>query len=256
MTKQKGRVINLNRTERWLSTGLGALLFYRASSKRKDLRHLGLMGLGAALMARGVSGKCPVYRSFNLSSDALAAKATVAAPFEVTASMTMPGTPASVFAFFADPKNLTKVFAGLSLGAVDSLGFQRFSVASLGPLPFDLDLGVVVDQRTRRISLHTRPSGGVTGQVKITMAPNHGASDTLVRLDVAMTPPFGIIGALAGRAAAPVFAGLLTEGLRRCQNWLDRPGLGRSPGRKTFDHERLRFEDQTSAASRDGETLH
>jgi uncharacterized membrane protein len=61
------RRANVSRSERWLSAlaglGLAALAF-----RRRSLPGMTAGALGAALIERGLTGRCPLYRAMRLSS--------------------------------------------------------------------------------------------------------------------------------------------------------------------------------------------
>src|SRR5436309_683720 len=59
--------MNVGQLERVASVMIGSLLVARGI-KQLSLMGLGVAGLGAALVQRGATGKCPVYKALNVTS--------------------------------------------------------------------------------------------------------------------------------------------------------------------------------------------
>jgi uncharacterized membrane protein len=59
---------NVNPVERGISVALGALLVLSALRVRGLARKASALGTGSALLARGLAGRCPVYRKLGVTS--------------------------------------------------------------------------------------------------------------------------------------------------------------------------------------------
>lgn len=63
----KTRFLNVSNPERMASVAVGSLLAYAGIKRRRPL-WLGLAGLGAVLLKRGMTGECDVYRSIGVNT--------------------------------------------------------------------------------------------------------------------------------------------------------------------------------------------
>ncbi len=198
--------VNVGKQERIASLlAGGALALY--GLKRRDLPGLSLAALGAALVRRGSTGECPVYRAMGVSTadetiarrakgELVSDAATVNAreSIKIERSITIDELPSRVYAAWRDFDHLPAYIDELE--SVQSLGDGRSHwVAKLrGDRRVEWDSEIVNDIPDRLVAWKTigNPDVAHAGSVHF---DTHGGG-TIMRIIVDYEPPGGRLGAM------------------------------------------------------------
>ena len=187
---------NISTTEKWVSTIAGTALAI-AGYKRSNTA-LGLAGLG--LVARGVSGYCPInavigrdnaYRASTDTRDALRGSRGV----RVEASTTIFRPAEEVYAYWRDFDNLPAFMRHLQL--VEDLGSGRSVWTATGPLgvPVSWAAEIISDVPAELISWRSIGQADVISAGSVRFTPAGGGHGTDVRVKLQYDPPAGKVGA-------------------------------------------------------------
>jgi uncharacterized membrane protein len=220
--------------ERLASIGLGAALVTTAVARRRALGPAILTG--AALVYRGASGSCPVYRAAGLSSRETGrpAFAQDQQHRRVTASVTINRPAAEVFAFWRELENLSAIFKGVDhVERIDDR-YTRWSWRGPGGMRFEW-MAETTEAPPHRLSWRSLPGADLdtSGTVRFTDLTRGGC-------EVTVTMDYDQPGGPAATAALWVMGrtpeGELREDLRRLKHVLETGELpigGDPSGRRT-----------------------
>jgi uncharacterized membrane protein len=192
------RFSNIHTVERWASVIGGGLLaasgIRRGTSKQGAVRILA----GAALIGRGVTGRCELYRAFGLRT----AKSNAPIPYEsgvrADASVEVDQSRPEVYQFWRKLENLPRVMRHLvSVHVTD--GARSHWVAQ-GPADRDIewDAEIINEFPNELIGWKSLPGSDVdcAGSVHFEDAPGGG---TKIRVTLQYNPPAGMVGAYVAR---------------------------------------------------------
>jgi uncharacterized membrane protein len=182
--------VNLDRTERRFSTISGALLFLGGLHRRSLPMILG----GGALLYRGVSGYCPVYRSFErLSGMPL----TDGLQFEASIAVHKPVE--QVYALWRHLENLPRFMSHLE-SVTPTYDNRSHWVAHMpAPLRLEWDAEISDDQQNKKISWCSLPQSSVhhAGSVFFHALPERGSTE--IKIIFGYRPPAGSAGTAAAK---------------------------------------------------------
>jgi len=124
---------NVGSLERWLSIAAGAALAGYGLTQQSRRRPL-FATAGALLLARGASGRCPLYQSVGFSTADLTDDSTAVAygkGIKVVRSITLQSEPAALYAFWRNLENLPRFMDHLE--SVKALDARRSHWIAKGP---------------------------------------------------------------------------------------------------------------------------
>lgn len=206
---------NVGEAERVASVLGGSALAALGAAKRSGLGWA-LTGLGAVLLWRGVSGRCPAY--------AVAGVSTAGAqpdPVMIDRSVTVTHPRAAVYAFWRDLQNLPQFMGHLRRVAPLTERLWHWVAKGPGPLP-DLtwDAEIVEDKRNEVLAWRSLPGADVdnAGHVRFEDAEGGG---TTVRVRIGYHPPAGSVGHVVAHWLSPLLGAVVEDDLHRLQAVLD-----------------------------------
>jgi uncharacterized membrane protein len=184
---------NISTTEKWVSTIAGtalAIAGYQRSNKT-----LGLTGLG--LVARGVTGFCPVNAAVGRNSAFQDTRKALGGPngVRVEASTVIYRPMPEVYAYWRQFENLPLFMSHLL--EVQGLGGGRSRWTATGPLgvPVSWDAEIIKDLPPRLISWRSLEGSDVVSAGSVRFRPAGGDRGTEVRVKLQYDPPAGRVGA-------------------------------------------------------------
>ena len=193
---------NVRGVERWISIGGGVALAV-LGLKRRGLTGALVAGTGAALVARGATGRSPVKAVLALSPAeqqiaTLNGWKTAAA---VSRAVSINKPRAEVYAFFRDFSNLPRVMENIERIDVLDATRSRWSVKAPGGKVVTWDSLIVNDEANRRIEWKSAEGAEIpnAGTAEFRDAP--GGRGTEVHVSFGFQPPAGKVG----RAVAALF---------------------------------------------------
>jgi uncharacterized membrane protein len=171
--------VNVPPTERGVTVALGAALAL-LGARRRSVGGALLAALGAGLVARGVSGRCPIYRQFALNRG-----------LELRRSIVIHRPIAEVYAACRDVVDMTRP---MSLIAAVEPQDEKVShwIAAIEGFELEWLAELVEDVENRRLRWQAIPGGDVDHELTIELEPATRDRGTLVTIthQLQATQPF------------------------------------------------------------------
>jgi uncharacterized membrane protein len=214
-----GHGMNLSEVERWTSIVAGAGLLLFALRQRRGTGFL-TAALGAAFVARGSSGHCPVYAAANHSTrhdtrDALSGPRGVL----VHKTMVINRQVEDVYRFWRDLSNLPRCMNHLE--SVTPLGNGRSHWIAKGPagMRVEWDAEIINEEENRVIGWRSLEGADVVSAGSVNFRECDGGTEIVVRLQY--SPPAGRMGALIARLFGEEPSQQIQEDLHRVKQCLE-----------------------------------
>ena len=162
--------------------GLGASRIGGVGRKERAIASGALLaGLGAALLHRGITGRCGVYRM-----------RAVRKGIQVRRAITIQCTPQEVYELWRDLRNLPRFMEHVKKIEIESDKVSRWTVQE-GPKTLAWSAEITEDTPGRRLRWRSLPGGDIEheGVLDLTEAP--GGRGTVVEVRMRYTPPGGLL---------------------------------------------------------------
>jgi uncharacterized membrane protein len=235
---------NISATEKWVSTIAGAALAI-AGYKRSN-RALGVAGLG--LVARGVSGFCPVSAAIGRDTSSTDTREALGGSggVRVEASTTIYRPAQEIYTYWRQFDNLPRFMSHLQ--EVRDLGNGRSVWTATGPLgvPVSWTAELINDIAPELISWRSVEDSDVVtaGSVRFKSAPgDHG---TEVRVKLQYDPPAGKVGATVAWLFGEDPETQIEEDLRRFKQLIETGEISTGERNRAGLNKRQRSDQQTS----------
>jgi uncharacterized membrane protein len=212
-----GRTVNVGRTERWIS-GIAGLVLVGVALKRKRLGRV-LLPLGGSLIARGMTGRCPVNRAVGRNSALDEARSSPVASLgagegtRVEQSITINRQPEDLFRFWRNFENLPRFMDNLESVRVLDARLSHWVAKGPAGTRVEWDAEIHNEIETKLIAWRSLPGSEVdhAGSVHFTPA----VSGTLVRVVLRYSPPAGKLGSVVAKLAGEDPERQVADDLRR-----------------------------------------
>ena len=208
-------VMNVGQLERVVSVMVGSLLVARGI-KQMSLLGLGVAGVGAALVQRGATGKCPIYKALNVTSTEEKGKwltHPLNQHIRVEKSVIVNRTPEEVYAYWRKLENLPNFMEHLeSVKEIDGTRSHWVAMAPAGRR-VEWNADIVADEPNRRIAWKSIQGGDVDTTGQVLFEPE--GKETRLRVVLEYSPPAGIVGAVVAKIFGEEPAQTVKEDLRR-----------------------------------------
>jgi len=182
--------VNLAAVERGISAACGTLLVLSGLRRRS----LPILIGGSALIYRGATGVCPVYRAIESQ-----AGAPLSDGLQVEETITVNKPPEFVYALWRRLENLPRFMSHIESVTV-TVGNQSHWVAKLpAPLRLEWDAEIVNEQENKKLSWRSLPGSRIdhSGTVFFHFVPSRNSTE--VKVILTFKPPAGSIGASIAR---------------------------------------------------------
>jgi uncharacterized membrane protein len=215
-----GRATNVGRTERNVSIAVGALLGLAGLRKPLTARGLVEIGLGAALIHRGISGNCALYKALGISTAAGWDEGS-AQPEEyfnrsihVQHQVTILKPASELYQYWRQLENLPRFMEHLK--DVRRIDDKRSHWVAKGPMnsSIEWDAEIINEELDRLISWRSvgDPMVDNSGSVRFLDA---GEKGTEVQVTIDYIPPAGKLGAGVAKLFGEEPDQMVKEDLRR-----------------------------------------
>lgn len=227
---------NLATWERAISVVAGGVIVAEAVRRRQGIAAASVVG--AALIARGTAGYCPVSAATGLTSrpdDDTRTALGGSRGTKITASVTIDRSQQEVFDFWNDLDNLPMFIRGLQHVREIQPGITEWTFIGAGGIRLCWEAETINAIDPELIAWKSLPDADLVsaGSVHFTDVGNGG---THVTVTMQYDPPGGKLGSalswLLGRAPQSE----LDEDLRRLKRLLETGELGRESGRRAGQH--------------------
>lgn len=184
--------------ERVASVAAGAgLIIYGAS--RRNLGGFLLALFGGALLYRGSTGYCSLYRQLGINSGQMNTEAGVPGNkgVKVEKFVTVTRTPQEVYQFWRKLENLPRFFQNVE--RVEEIDHQRSRWTVKGPAGAKLEwmARILTDRPGELISWESLPGAEVQNAGSARFEPAQGG--TCVKVTLQYQPPAGVVGAAVAK---------------------------------------------------------
>jgi len=233
---------NISATEKWVSTIAGAALAI-AGYKRSNSA-LGLAGFG--LLARGVTGFCPVNKAIGRNTASPDTRESLGGRrgVRVESSTTIYRPAQEIYSYWRQFENLPRFMAHLE--RVEDLGGGRSRWTTTGPLgiPVSWEAEIINDVPPELISWRSVGESDVVSAGSVRFKPAGGDHGTDVRVVLQYDPPAGKAGATVAWLFGEDAQQMIDEDLRRFKQLLETGEIS-TGARFRGNDERLRRDQQT-----------
>jgi len=195
--------VNVGDSERAVSVAAGAIVGLLGLS-RASLPGLLGAAVGGALVYRGITGTCPMYRAMDVDTTEpgqgqAEGLESLHNGVHITTAFGIRKSPEELYSFWRNFENLPRIMTHLeSVRVIDDRRSHWVARAnSLGGKRFEWDAEITVDEPNRRIAWRSLPGADVENAGQITFSP--GLSDdrgTEVHVRMDYVPPAGRLGHL------------------------------------------------------------
>jgi uncharacterized membrane protein len=193
--RRGARSVNMGETERWVSLLIGGGLV--ALGLKQGIRDgLMLAITGGALLYRGVTGQCPLYKVAGIDTSSTRPRSVVSVPHgrgvKVESSVLIDKSAEELYAFWRDLENLPRFMDNLV--SVKSQGDQRshWVVKTIGNAEISWDAEIVNDIPNELIAWRTVENSDIDHAGSVRFEPT--GSVTRVKVTMEYRPPAGKLG--------------------------------------------------------------
>jgi uncharacterized membrane protein len=188
---------NVASMERWASVVAGSGLVWMGL-RRRSVPGLGVAALGSALLERGLTGSCRVYRKLGIDTAAPPDLLRIMDVIQVSAP------PDEVYAFWRDFENLPLFMRHVESVTPEPDGRSRWVAKFTGGPPVSWQAEVVEDVPGQLLAWRSLPGSDVDNAGTITFTELPGGRGTGVRVDILYRPPAGRLGEPLARLLSPL----------------------------------------------------
>ncbi len=215
---------NVKDWERVASIAAGLALVALAAGSRKGRRSTGAAGLG--LVARGITGLCPVNAALGRTRDRDTKRALSGSRgIRLEGSITNHRPAEDVYDFWRDLRNLPLFVSHLEF--ISLIDERRSHWVMSGPAGLIVEWDAEIINERRPDLIAWRSVGDVdvvsAGSVSFRRLPGHS---TQVRVLLQYEPPAGRLGAAFASLAGAAPDSMMREDLRRLKEWLEAGASG------------------------------
>jgi uncharacterized membrane protein len=213
---------NVSESERVISgIGGGALAAYGLS--RGDLIGVGLVGVGALLLQRGMRGYCDVYNALdiNMAEKENMTSVKASSGVKVEKSFTINAPVEKIYSFWRKFENLPRFMLHLeSVTETDSVRSHWVAKAPLGTT-VEWDAEIISDTPNSMISWRSLEGSQISNAGSVWFKQASGGRGTTVKVNLNYEPPAGKLGAAIAWLAGEEPSIQVQEDLRRFKQLME-----------------------------------
>jgi uncharacterized membrane protein len=213
------RTPNVHTAERWASIAAGSLLAGHALSRGRR----GVLELlaGAAMIERGITGKCRVYRTLGIRTTPYDAALPYELGVRARASITIAAPRQQVFEFWRNLQNLPRFMRHLVSVELQENNRSRWIAEGPRGRRFQWDTEIVNETPNELIAWKSLPGSDIdsAGSVRFSDAP--AGRGTELRIEMQYNPPAGTVGAYIAKLLGREPEKELSSDLRRLKQFLE-----------------------------------
>ena len=176
--------VNIPRGER-IATGLAGAAAFAIGARGRSLAGLVTAAIGAVLIVRAVTGRCPLYRTRALRKG-----------IQVRRAITIQGTPDEIYSAWRDLEKLPRFMSHVKSVTVEADGISKW-VMKEGPTELEWRAEIVEDSPGRRLRWRSLPGGDIVHEGAVEIRDAGGDRGTLVEVRLRYFPPGGLFVASA-----------------------------------------------------------
>lgn len=201
------------------ASGIGGGLLVLTGMDRGGLLGLGMMGLGAALVARGVTGDCGIYRSLGITTAGEHVESFKGVKFEAAVTINQPR--AEVYRRYREFTRHPQFSETIKAVSERPSGTTQWSAE--GPLgtALEWEAQIIAERPNEMCSWQSTADSSLrnAGSVRFEDAPN--GRGTEMQLTMSFEPPLGPVGRGLGQALRALPSSWAQQELMRFKRWVE-----------------------------------
>jgi uncharacterized membrane protein len=205
-----------------VAVGLAMLL---GGLRRGSVTGRAMAGVGSALMARGVTGRCPVYERMGRTPE------SYRRPVRVVESMQVSVSPDEAYRAWRDLERLPRFMKHITSVSVSN-GHSHWTAQFSGLPPVEWDAEIVKDVPGQVVSWRSLEASPIENSGSVTFF-DLGARGTGLRVEIGYYPPAGALGATLARLFSPLTEQQVREDIRRFKRLLEAREIPTTEGQPT-----------------------
>ncbi|WP_394776478.1 SRPBCC family protein [Flavobacterium sp.] len=203
---------NVSTLERILMITSGSYLLYKGLSQEN--KSFAKIGSGGAMLARGISGYCPVYSAVDhLKNDK-------ASNVNIRTSAVINKPISEVYAFWRNLENLPKFMNHLE--SVKTISETKSEWTAKGPAGIGTitwNAEIIKDQKEKLLSWQSLPDATVRNFGKVLFKAN--GNKTEIEVTISYRAPLGLAGEGAAKLLNPFFEKVVNDDIKNLQLYLE-----------------------------------
>jgi uncharacterized membrane protein len=203
---------NVGPVERYISLLAGSALLVSGLQRRS----LALLLGGGAMLYRGATGFCPVYKTLE-SSGGMDFKTDI----NLEETITVQKSVEEVYSLWRWVENLPRFMSHLESVTAVTERRSHWVAKIRRPLRLEWDATIVEDQENQRISWHSLPGSRIDHTGSVFFHPVPGRNATEVKVIFSYKPPAGSAGAAIAKLLATLTEHHVREDLRAFKAMLE-----------------------------------
>lgn len=220
-----GSLTNVGDAERVGSTLAGVALFFGGLT-RGSLVGRGAAVLGSALVMRGVTGRCPVYKRMGRPLE------SYDHPVRIEEAMQVSVPPQVAYDAWRDLERLPRFMKHVKSVTSAPDGRSHWTAEFSGLPQIEWDALIVKDEPGRVLSWRSIEGAPLENSGSVTFF-DLGARGTGLRVEIGYYPPAGALGKTVARLFSPITEQQVREDVRRFKSLLEARELPTTDGQPT-----------------------
>lgn len=208
-----GLEVNVGKLERIIMIAAGAYLLYRAFSKKEKNIKEGIAG--GTMMARGISGYCPVYAT--LSGDGKSNSQNV----NIRESIVINKPVHEVYSYWRNLENLPTFMKHLEkVEELDNITSEWKAKGPGGIGSLSWKAQILMDEKDQMISWQSLPDSTINNAGKVVFK-ELGSNKTELDVTISYQAPLGKPGESAAKLLNPIFENIVQSDIQSLKNHLE-----------------------------------
>lgn len=216
--REQQAIQNVGNFERGLSIGIGALLVYSGvrNFTQTPVRSLLRAAIGSAMILRGSSGHCPMYRALHVDG-------TRSESVNIRATFVVNKPRKEVYAAWRNLGNLPRFMKHLA-NVSETTGTRSHWEAKLPAgnlMSISWDADIVKDEPGELLSWRSLPGSTIENAGKVEFRDALGHQGTELRVIITYRPPAGNLGAGVAKLFNPLFRKMVHEDVMGFKDYIE-----------------------------------
>ena len=207
-----GLKANVSTLERIFMVAAGTFILYKSLSGKH--KNIGGAIAASTLLARGVSGYCPVYDAASKSDKLKASNVNIRTQVTINKPV------GEVYDFWRKLENLPKFMSHLeSVNETDKLTSEWKAKGPAGIGSVGWKAQILMDEKDQLLSWHSLPDSTIDNAGKIRFTGNGNSTD--LDITISYHAPLGIAGEAAAKVLNPVFEKMVENDIQNLKTYLE-----------------------------------
>ncbi len=204
--------VNVSAFERILMTAAGSYLLYKGLTQEK--KNITQITSGGAMLARGISGYCPVYSAVDHLKNVKASNVNI------RTSITINKPISEVYAFWRNLENLPKFMTHLdSVKTISSTASEWIAKGPAGIGLLRWRAAIIKDQKEKLLSWQSNDDAPVKNFGKVLFKAV--GNTTEIEVTISYRAPLGIAGQGAAKLLNPIFEKIVHDDILGFKSYLE-----------------------------------